>query len=176
MEKFVSWLKKKMQIRNIGNNELARRAGFSNSYVSDILTEKKEPTYNFCEGIAKALDQPLELVLRKARLLPPKSGPEEDPIVVEGAEILRWLSTPVQEFAISILRRIKAFDSEYGPFEVAEYLEDEALEEKVFSFSHLPDEVKKQFRYTVSEDRRMRRLNINPLDDLPPQPDNSEKK
>lgn len=68
------WLNSQIEDRDWSLRETARRAGLSPSVVSDVLTEKIRASYDFCMGIAQALDVPPEDVLRRAGLLPKQQG------------------------------------------------------------------------------------------------------
>lgn len=48
-------------------NELARRSDLTSSYVSQVLSGKKEPGAKFYVGIAKAFDVPLKKIERLAK-------------------------------------------------------------------------------------------------------------
>lgn len=71
MDDFVSWLNNKTREKGWSNNELARRAGITGAGVSNVINGKYSVTFDFCAGIAKALNMPAEDVFRRAGLLPP---------------------------------------------------------------------------------------------------------
>lgn len=114
MTDFVDWLTAEMARLNIGNNELARRMGSSNAQASDMLTRKRMPNYNFCMGVARALQYQPEIVLRKAGLLPEASEGGESATIMEIRALLASFSPSLQELALALLRDLKAFDEREG--------------------------------------------------------------
>jgi transcriptional regulator with XRE-family HTH domain len=83
---------------------LARRAGISQSSVSNVLTGKQVPGLEFCKGAARALGMRTEELLSLAGHLPPLPAP-----VVEEREalrLLRGLSEPMRGVALSLLRAL----------------------------------------------------------------------
>lgn len=68
---FVSWLNRELQIRDWSQRELARRAGLSQTTVSQVLAYQRNPTPDFCIDVARALRLPPESMLRRAGHLAP---------------------------------------------------------------------------------------------------------
>jgi transcriptional regulator with XRE-family HTH domain len=98
------WLGQQLEQRAWSSSELARRAGISQSSVSNVLTGKQVPGLEFCKGVAKALDMQPEEMLRLAGHLPPMPEP-----VVEEREavrLLRALPGPMRGVALSLLRAL----------------------------------------------------------------------
>jgi transcriptional regulator with XRE-family HTH domain len=74
----VEWLQGQLQARQWSNNELARQAGLSSSGVSQVMTGVKKPGLKFCFGVAEALNEPPEKVLRLAGFLPKVPARDEE--------------------------------------------------------------------------------------------------
>ena len=87
---FIDWLLAEIAARGWSGNELARRTGVSSSAMSNLLNRQNRPAWETCIGIASALGYPPELVLRKAGLLPPWAG-QDDQAIQEVREIMRRL-------------------------------------------------------------------------------------
>jgi transcriptional regulator with XRE-family HTH domain len=89
---FVTWLSKEMEDRGWNNSELARRAGLVPSAVSQVIAGNRGTGPEFCRSVARALHVPPELVFRKAGLLPPLPGPENDVTFGALLDVVRNLS------------------------------------------------------------------------------------
>ena len=74
----TSWLASEIKRRGWSIRELARRAGVSHTTAADVLSKQRDPTADFCLGIARALNMPPEEVLRRAGILPPLPAPEDE--------------------------------------------------------------------------------------------------
>lgn len=98
MSKLSDWLNKEIGKRGWSYREFARRAGISSGTVSNVLSDRTRPSWEFYEGTAKALRMPLEDVLRQAGLLPPKY--DENPSARELLWRFMQLSEEEQEFII----------------------------------------------------------------------------
>ncbi len=100
---FVTWLSNEMEVRGWNNSELARRAGLVPSAVSQVIAGNRGTGPEFCRSVARAFNLPPELVFRKARLLPPLPGPEDDITFGELLDVVRNLNVEervlVLEFA-----------------------------------------------------------------------------
>ena len=104
MTEIGEWLEGQLEERGWSSSELARRAGISQSSVSNVLTGKQVPGLEFCKGVAEALDVRTEELLQQAGHLPPMPAP-----VVEEREalrLLRGLSGPMRGVALSLLRAL----------------------------------------------------------------------
>jgi transcriptional regulator with XRE-family HTH domain len=104
MTEIGEWLGQQLQERGWSSSELARRAGISQSSVSNVLTGKQVPGLEFCKGAAQALGMRTEELLSLAGHLPPLPAP-----VVEEREalrLLRGLSGPMRDVALSLLRAL----------------------------------------------------------------------
>ena len=111
MTEIGKWLEQQLEQRGWSSSELARRAGISQSSVSNVLTGKQIPGLEFCKGVAKALGIHAEELLQRAGHLPPMPTP-----VVEEREALRLLrgfSGSMRGVALSLLRALDS--SATGP-------------------------------------------------------------
>lgn len=108
MNELINWLNAKMKENNLGNNELARRAGVSPATVSIVLSGQHQPSFDFCVGVARAFNVPPEKVLRLAGLLPSVQD-ADDPTLQEFMDIARALSPGnrrrLMEYALLEFRR-----------------------------------------------------------------------
>ena len=106
------WLAEELEQRAWSSSELARRAGISQSSVSNVLTGKQVPGLEFCKAVAQALDTPVTEVLRMAGHLPALPPPvyEEQ----EAVRIMRALSEQMRGVALSILRALYASTRQGG--------------------------------------------------------------
>ena len=104
MTQISEWLEQQLQARGWSSSELARRAGISQSSVSNVLTGKQIPGLEFCKGVARALDLRTEELLQRAGHLPPMPEPvvEEQ----EALRLLRGLNGPMRGVALSLLRAL----------------------------------------------------------------------
>jgi transcriptional regulator with XRE-family HTH domain len=110
MTEIGEWLGRQLERRAWSSSELARRAGISQSSVSNVLTGKQIPGLEFCKGVARALGGRAEELLRLAGHLPPMPAP-----VVEEREalrLLRGLSDPMRGVALSLLRALESSAAE----------------------------------------------------------------
>lgn len=71
MDTFSGWLLQELENRGWNQAELHRKSGLSKTIISDVISEKVTPGYEFCIAIGKALHIPPEIVMRLAGLLPP---------------------------------------------------------------------------------------------------------
>jgi transcriptional regulator with XRE-family HTH domain len=104
MTEISEWLGRQLKERAWSSSELARRAGISQSSVSNVLTGKQIPGLEFCKGVARALDVRTEELLQRAGHLPPMPEP-----VVEEREalrLLRGLNGSMRGVALSLLRAL----------------------------------------------------------------------
>jgi transcriptional regulator with XRE-family HTH domain len=100
------WIVDETERRNWSNNELAKRAGLSPSYVSMVLSGQRSVTFDFCAGIAKAFGERPEVIFRKAGLLPTSSGKmsELSEDEKELVEAYRELSPGLKPVALGLLK------------------------------------------------------------------------
>jgi transcriptional regulator with XRE-family HTH domain len=109
MTKISEWLEQQLRARGWSSSELARRAGISQSSVSNVLTGKQIPGLEFCKGVARALDLRTEELLQRAGHLP--SMPEPVVEEQEALRLLRGLSGPMRGVALSLLRALDGSSS-----------------------------------------------------------------
>ena len=112
MTKINEWLAQQLSVRGWSSSELARRAGISQSSVSNVLTGKQIPGPEFCKGVAQALGMRTEELLQRAGHLPPIPEPvvEEQ----EALRLLRGLSGPMRGVALSVLRALDGSAADSG--------------------------------------------------------------
>ena len=63
---FTQWIEDEINKRHWTYNELARRAGLSSGGISLVMTGQRNPSVDFCTGIAKAFEVAPVTVFRKA--------------------------------------------------------------------------------------------------------------
>lgn len=95
---FVSWVANYKEQYGWSDSELARRIGVHPSTVSRILNRERKVSYDFCLGIARVLNMPIEDILRRAGLLPPIP-----PAVAETREVERLFNALPPERRLIIL-------------------------------------------------------------------------
>ena len=69
-EDFVTWLNRELDERGWSRSEAARRGEFSPSMLDKVIGGFANPGLDFCRGIARAFNMPLEDVFRRAGILP----------------------------------------------------------------------------------------------------------
>ena len=106
MSEFGEWLADELEQRAWSSSELARRAGISQSSVSNVVTGKQIPGLEFCKGVAKALDMPADRLLRLAGHLAyvPEAVAEEQ----EAVRLFRTLNEQMRGVALSVLRALQS--------------------------------------------------------------------
>lgn len=92
---FITWLEKEMEARRWTKSDLMRASGLSHTIISQVLSGDKGAGPDSCNGIARAFGIPPETVFRKAGILPPLPGPEDDELARELIERIKRL-TPEQ--------------------------------------------------------------------------------
>jgi transcriptional regulator with XRE-family HTH domain len=97
---FASWLNVKMQGKGWTSSELARRAKVATSTMSTVLSGKSRPGWDFCAGVAQALEESPCTVFRLAGLLPPL--PEVD--TEEPIELLKTLPAVDRKEVVAYVR------------------------------------------------------------------------
>lgn len=88
MDDLIKWLNRELDIRDLSARKLSEQIGKANNYVSLVLNKKLDPGVDFYVDIAKALDEPIEKILRLAGILPtPADGDmEAEPSFFEWVE------------------------------------------------------------------------------------------
>jgi transcriptional regulator with XRE-family HTH domain len=79
MNDFSTWIAEELDRRNLSRSEAARKGGISPSAIDKIIGGFANPGIEFCRGIARAFNMPLEEVFRVAGILPPSQA--KDPAV-----------------------------------------------------------------------------------------------
>ena len=88
----ITWLANEIKTRGWSHRELARRAGLSQTAVSTVLSSQRQPGWEFCEKVARALGETPEHVFRRAGLLPALPAPEDDATLRDLIDYARQLS------------------------------------------------------------------------------------
>lgn len=99
------WILEELDKRGWQPADLARKAGLSTGSLSNILNGNRKPGPSVCVAIAQALDEPPELVFRKARLLPPLIGPEESQTFDEILDFMKRLTEDEREEVLDYAKR-----------------------------------------------------------------------
>lgn len=109
---FPRWLLAEIESRGWNKSELARRAGLNDSTVSMVMSGKRNPGFDFCVGVANALEVRPETVLRQAGLLPsePPEVAEETGLLVVFRGLPQRLRQVVVEMVNSLARAQRAGD------------------------------------------------------------------
>jgi transcriptional regulator with XRE-family HTH domain len=107
MSEFLAWLEEALSERQWNYSELARQAGVSPAAVSQVFSGRQKPGLQFCFGVAEALGEPPERVLRLAGYLPLK--PEIDETLEEILYLYRRM-TPEARAYLRVIARAFAQD------------------------------------------------------------------
>lgn len=104
MSKLTNFVNEKLVDLGWSYNELARRAELSSSGVSHVMSGVRNPGFDFCVGIARALGEPPEKILRLARLLPalPPAIAEEG----EAINLFRRLDGRARKVIVATMRSL----------------------------------------------------------------------
>ena len=65
----IDWLNERLNEKGWSQRQLARRAGISSATISEVMSDKRRPTWEFCHAIASALGVPPGVVFREAGLM-----------------------------------------------------------------------------------------------------------
>lgn len=95
---FWKWFHEERDKRGLSINVVEKMGGVSKSSISARARYELPPTYDNCRAIAKAFGIPLEDVLRKAGLLPPRY--EDNPSARELLYRFSQLSEEEQEYIL----------------------------------------------------------------------------
>lgn len=99
---FSTWLAEELTKRGWSHNELGRRAGISQTAISNVISGKRNPGADFCVKIAQALNEAPEKVLRLAEVLPSQTA--DDPILRELHDLVENVPPDRREEALRYLR------------------------------------------------------------------------
>ncbi len=102
-EDFITWLNNELDKLGWNYSELARRSDLTTSGVSVFVTRQRNPTWDFCAKIARALGHSEDAVFRKAGLLPPL--PPETAELREADRLMRLIPPERRQLALKILRQ-----------------------------------------------------------------------
>ncbi len=105
---FITWLIEELEKRGWSNSKLARNAGLVPSTISMVISGQNRPGFEFCVGIARALNKPPEQILRLAGLLPSK--PEADSEVEEAVHLFEQLREDQRKYVLQTLRALAKGD------------------------------------------------------------------
>ena len=151
----VPWLVKTLDERGWSQRELARRSNVSSTTVSEVVSYRRIPTWEFCATIAQALNVPPVEVFALAGLMHAPPSP------VEGEEefvsLLRRLPASARNTVVSMLRGLVR---ELQPNAVVEsrveYRADDALvDELLAEFDQVPEEWQETVIAQVAQMRRL---------------------
>lgn len=79
MEMFVKRINDELDRRGWSRAEAARRGRVSDSMFSKVISGYANPGLDFCRGVARAFDWPLEDVFRLAGILPTRNSQPANP-------------------------------------------------------------------------------------------------
>jgi len=122
--------------------------------VSEVLAEKRQPTWEFCAAVARALRVPPDAVFIRAGLKPPPpiSFQEEGEIV----QILRSLSAQARATVLTMLRSLAVQGAAGVSESPADYEPgDELTRMLIDEFDNLPEEWKQTAIEQVQWVRRL---------------------
>lgn len=148
---FIDWLMAETRARGWTDAELARRAELSPATISLVFSRQKGVGLDFCIGVARALGEQPERVLRRAGLLPPLPAAVEEESEV--LQIYRTLPATQRRTILAMLRALAPRKARPAP--VSELEHDTLIQELLREFRKVPDEWKE---IAISEVIRMRRM------------------
>jgi len=90
-DKLSVWLAKELEQRGWSHRELSRRAGVSQTAVSQTISEERNVGWDFCAKIAGPLGVTPEEVLQRAGLLT-APGQDDDKLVKQLSDRLKQLN------------------------------------------------------------------------------------
>lgn len=156
-DEMVSWLTNEVKNRGWSLRELGRRADISHATISNIISGQTNPGFDFCVGIAKALDMPAEDVLRRAGLLP--ALPEENTIVHAITNRLRELQAEgdTQELLLTIRDIVETLYQRYQTTKLVE-LYAAASPQKQLEFQKVAEQAAQEHARRVAAKQERERL------------------
>lgn len=80
MEAFVTWLNAELDRRGWPRSEAARRGEISESMWSKVISGYANPGIDFCRGVSRAFNVPLDEVFRLAGILPAQAPANGRPV------------------------------------------------------------------------------------------------
>jgi transcriptional regulator with XRE-family HTH domain len=103
-EEFGSWLSGLLDARGWSRRELARRIGVSHTTIVNVAAGETTPSAGLCRALARELNEPPEMVFRRAGLLPSKSPPSES--LQEASHLFSLLAEEEQEILLTQMRAL----------------------------------------------------------------------
>lgn len=100
----AEWIKDNLERRDWTQGDLARAAGLPTGTISRILNGKRNVGPDVSLAIAKALGEMPEKVFRLAGLLPTLRVSEDDKVIVEVMEFLKYMSVGNRQEVLSYTR------------------------------------------------------------------------
>ena len=102
--KFSDWLLEEMRLQdNMSQAELHRASGVSESMISKILLNERQPSAKVCKKLATGLNKAPDVVQQAAGLLPPKRS-EYSPEIIELVEMYEVLPKEVRDHVQELVR------------------------------------------------------------------------
>jgi len=154
----TNWLNVQVEERAWSFRELGRRSGLSSGTVSAVMTGRAFAGWDFCAGVAGALDVEPDYVFRLAGLLPrlPESVQEEKEVL----SIVRRLPTATRSLVLTQLRALAGTSAPVHVLneEQPDYLPEKGLERDLLTeFRRLPAELQEE---AIREVERLGELRI----------------
>lgn len=66
---FSAWLIEEMEQKGLSQRDLSRLSGLSQGAISKVINGDRNPGFSFVEGVSRALNLPVEIIMEKAGLL-----------------------------------------------------------------------------------------------------------
>lgn len=99
----AAWVTQQLNSRDWSQRKLAREAGLSHSHVANVIAGNRNPTFEFCYAIAKALGEPPAKVFRIAGLFDSEPSPD-DPTLEELSNLIKNLSPAARREVLAYVR------------------------------------------------------------------------
>lgn len=113
--KLIAWLNTQLKQRGWSHRELARRSGLSQTAVSSVISEQRNPGWDFCLAVARALGEPPENVFRMAGLLPALPQP-----IAQEHELIHLIRSMDDDTRAIVLTMLRNLPIQKGPPPIAE--------------------------------------------------------
>jgi len=104
-ERFRNWLQSELHSRQWSQSELSRRAGISQSSISNVLAGNKNPGPKFVTLVALALGESPENLLSMAGIRPPES--RGDSVADQVLSLLDSMTSEQRRQVLDFIRFIK---------------------------------------------------------------------
>ena len=112
-ELFRAWLSSELDRRKWSQRKLARQAGLSQSFVTQVLAGRHSPSVNFCVKVAQVFDVSPIYLLQLADILPDTpdlTGSDLGPITNEILELIQDMSPDAKRQVLDFIRFLKRGD------------------------------------------------------------------